>query len=213
MGDPVSRLNGLLRRVPVWPVYAITFGVIGWYFLRALNGHYLPDPVRVLEHEYGRLSLQLLIATLSVTPLQRFVRLNLVRFRRALGLASFFFALAHLLVWVVLDMQMWHLIVEEIIKRPYITLGMAAFVMMAPLALTSNNASIRRLKARWRALHRLVYPLALLAAVHFVLIRKGFQIEPLIYLGIIGGLLLMRIRLPIGRRARRPAALSGHPSN
>ena len=209
----VSHLNGLARRLPTWPVYVLTFAVIGWYFIRALNGHYLPDPVRVLEHEYGRLSLQLLIATLAVTPLLRFTRLNLLRFRRALGLASFFFALAHLLVWVVLDMQMWRLIVEEIVKRPYITLGMAAFVLMIPLTATSNNASIRLLKARWRALHRLVYPLALLAAVHFVLIRKGFQIEPLIYLGLIGGLLLLRLKLPTARRARRPAAVPGNASN
>jgi sulfoxide reductase heme-binding subunit YedZ len=194
----VKTLNQLIRRLPAWPVYLVVAALIGWHFYQALTGAYRPDPVRALEWEYGRLALQFLIATLALTPLKRFTGLNLLKFRRALGLASFFFALAHLAVWVVLDMQfLFAQMLSDIVKRPYITLGMAALLLMLPLALTSHDRLIRRLGgARWRRLHRLIYPLAPLAALHFVLVRKGFQIEPLVYAGIILLLLALRLRLP-----------------
>ena len=193
-----KRLNQLIRRLPTWPVYIAVAALIGWHFNQALSGAYRPDPVRALEWEYGILALQFLVATLALTPLKRFTGLNLLKFRRALGLSSFFFALAHLAVWVALDMQfLFGQMLSDIAKRPYITVGMAALLMMLPLALTSHDRLVRRLGgARWRRLHRLVYPLALLAALHFVWVRKGFQIEPLVYAGLVLLLLAMRLKTP-----------------
>ncbi len=195
----IRNINQRLRRLPSWPIYLVTLALIGWHFHLALSGAYRPDPVRMLELEYGLLSLQLLIATLAITPLKRFAGLNLVKFRRALGLSAFLFALAHLLVWVALDMQfLFGQMLSDILKRPYITFGMAAFVLMLPLAITSNDRLIRRLGGvRWRRLHRLAYPLALLAGLHFVWVRKGVQVEPLVYLGLIA--LLLALRLPLSR--------------
>ncbi len=195
-------INHHVRRLPAWPIHIMTLALIGWHFWLAISGHYRPDPVRMLELEYGILALQLLLATLVITPLKRFTGINLMKFRRALGLSAFFFALAHLAVWVVLDMQFLFVqMLSDIVKRPYITFGMAAFVMMLPLAITSSNAFIKRLGAqRWRRLHRLVYPLAILGVLHFIWVRKGFQIEPLVYMGLLIVLLALRMRWSFPRQ-------------
>ncbi len=202
----ITRLNRLVRRLPAWAVYAVTLALVGWHFQQALGGHYRPDPVRRLEWEYGLLALQLLLLGLAVTPLRSFAGLNLMKFRRALGLSAFMLVSAHLAVWVALDMQwLFGQMLSDIVKRPYITFGMASFALMVPLAVTSNNALMRRLgAARWRRLHRLVYPLTLLAAVHFVWVRKGVQVEPLVYLGLTIALLAMR--LPVIKLPRRQSA-------
>ena len=196
----IKRINQVVRRLPAWPIYLLTAALIAWHFRQALAGVYRPDPVRVLEWEYGRLALQFLIASLALTPLRRFTGLNLMKFRRALGLSAFFFALAHLAVWLTLDMQGYVAqMLSDIVKRPYITVGMAALLMMLPLAFTSNDRMIRRLGgARWRRLHRLVYVLAPLVALHFIWVRKGWQIEPLVYAAVI--LLLLALRLPAPNR-------------
>ena len=131
---------------------------------------------------------------LCITPLRRFAGVNLLRFRRAVGLIAFFYVLLHLLVWLVLDVQIPAQIWADIVKRPYITVGMAGFALLIPLALTSNNLSVRRLGGlRWRQLHRLTYAAVLLGALHFVMLAKGFQIEPLAYLIAVLGLLALRL--------------------
>ncbi len=202
----IQRINQFVRRLPAWPIYLLAAALIAWHFRQALSGAYRPDPVRALEWEYGRLALQFLIASLALTPLKRFTGLNLMKFRRALGLSAFFMALAHLSVWLALDMQGYVAqMLSDIVKRPFITVGMAALLMMLPLAATSHDAMIRRLGgARWRRLHRLVYALAPLVALHFIWVRKGWQIEPLVYAAII--LLLLALRLPAQNRPapRRP---------
>ena len=109
---------------------------------------------------------------------------------------TFTYVSLHLLVWLVLDVQVPGQIWADIVKRPYITVGMAGFVLLLPLAVTSNNLSVRRLGPRWRSLQRLVYPAAILGGVHYVMLAKGFQIEPLIYLALILGLLLLRVPFP-----------------
>jgi sulfoxide reductase heme-binding subunit YedZ len=152
------------------------------------------DPVKALEHRYGELALQLLIAGLVITPLRRFAGINLIKFRRALGLVAFFFLLAHLLVWAILDVQTLGRVWADIVKRPYITIGMVGFALLVPLAVTSNDWSIRKLRAGWRRLHRLVYPAVILGGVHYVMVVKGWQIEPMIYLAVILALLAVRIR-------------------
>jgi len=125
--------------------------------------------------------------------LRRYAGVNLMKFRRAIGLIAFFYLTAHLLTWLVLDVQFQN-VWADILKRWYITVGMAAFVLMIPLAITSNNFSIRRLgAASWQRLHKLIYPAALLGAVHFILLAKGFQWEPIFYAGIILVLLGLRV--------------------
>ena len=138
-----------------------------------------------MEKELGLLALQLLIAGLAITPARRYLRLNLIKFRRALGLLAFIYVSLHLLVWLVLDVGILSQIWADILKRPYITIGMAGFACLVPLAATSNNFSIRKLGATWRKLHRLTYLAAILAGVHFIWLVKGFQIEPLLYMAVI----------------------------
>jgi sulfoxide reductase heme-binding subunit YedZ len=190
----MDRVNGALRRLPPWLIYLVAAAWAGWMFWRGISGDLGPDPVRALEHAYGERALQLVVLGLAVTPLRRIAGLNLIRFRRAIGVTVFFLVLAHFAVWAVLDVQSLGRVWADIVKRPYITVGMAALALLIPLAITSNNWSVRRLGPRWRKLHKLTYPMAILAAVHFVWLVKGFQVEPMIYLGLILGLLALRIK-------------------
>lgn len=193
-------INGALRHVPTWPVYLIGGLVPVWWLYLGLTGGLGVEPIEELEHRLGLLALQMLVATLAVTPLRRFAGLNLIRFRRALGLLVFYYVSCHLLVWLVLDVQILGQIWADIVKRPYITIGMAGFVLLVPLAATSNNRSIRALgPQRWKRLHQLSYAAAILGAVHFVMLSKGFQIEPLLYLGAVLVLLAARLRWPARR--------------
>lgn len=197
--DVVSRINGTLRRVPTWPIYILCALPPVWFFYLGLTGALGVEPIKALEHRLGELALQFLVAGLAITPLRRHLGVNLIRFRRLIGLAAFYYVTAHLLTWLVLDVQIPSQIWADIVKRPYITVGMAAFALLVPLAVTSNNWSIRRMGPRWRQLHKLVYPAVLLGAVHFVMLVKGFQIEPLLYLGAILVLLALRFK-PVRRR-------------
>jgi methionine sulfoxide reductase heme-binding subunit len=202
----ISGLNGALRRVPVWPFYLIGLvPAVAWFRLGFLD-RLGADPVKVLEHETGLLALQFLIAALTVTPLREITGVNLLRFRRMLGLMAFAYAALHLSVWLVFDRQLdWPRILEDLVKRPYIILGMSAFLMLVPLAATSWDGAVRRLgAAAWRRLHRLAYPATALAAVHFVWLVKAWPPEPLVYAGIVAALLGWRA-LP-RRLRRRPVA-------
>lgn len=196
----VDSINRTTRRIPPWTLYIVGVIPAAWYFYLGVVGRLGVDPVKELEHSYGELALQLLIAGLCVTPLRRFTGIALIRFRRQIGLLAFFYVFCHLLVWLFLDVQILGQIWADILKRPYITIGMAGFVCLIPLAATSNNASVRKLGRRWRTLHKLTYLAVLLGAIHFILLAKGFQLEPLLYLGAILLLLGLRIRLP--RRAQ-----------
>ena len=198
----VATVNSWLRRVPVWLLYLLALAPIPWLFWLGLNGQLGVEPIQELEHEYGELALKFLIAGLAVTPLRRFAGLNLLKFRRALGLITFWYVCAHLAVWLVLDVGNLAQIWADIVKRPYITVGMLGFVVMVPLALTSNSWSLRRLGRGWHSLHRLVYVAAALGGLHYVLLAKGWQLEPLIYLAIILGLLAARLKPRVARTAR-----------
>lgn len=200
MNAAVDRVNGWMRRVPPWLLYVLGVLPAVWFFYLGLTGGLGREPIKALEHELGEFALKLLIAGLAVTPLRRHLGLNLLKFRRAIGLLAFFYVAVHLLVWLVLDVQILGQIWADIVKRPYITVGMAAFVLMIPLALTSNNLSVRKLGPRWRSLHKLTYAAVLLGGVHFALLVKGLQLEPLIYLAVIIGLLALRV-LPRTRGA------------
>ena len=198
----IDRLNQLLRRVPAWTLYIVFAIYVGWQFWLALNqsGRYLVEPINALEREYGEMALKLIVAGLMITPLRRFTGVNLLKFRRAIGVAAFFMVLAHFLVFAVLDVQSISRVWTEVVKRPYVTVGAAGFLMMIPLAVTSNNLSLRKLGgATWRKLHKLAYPIAVLGSVHYLWLVKGFQIEPLIYLAVIFGLLALRVKFAARR--------------
>jgi len=189
-----QKINGALRGVPTWPFYLLGGVIPFWWLYLGLTGGLGVEPIRELEHRLGELALQVLIASLAITPLRNLTGVALIRFRRMLGLLTFYYIVLHLLVWLVLDVQIIGQIWADILKRPYITVGMVAFVLMIPLALTSNNLSIRKMgPLGWRRLHRLVYVSAVLGAIHFVLLVKGWQIEPLLYLAAILALLAARI--------------------
>ena len=189
----IDRLNTIARRVPTWVVYIVGLLPIPWLLFQAQTGGLGAEPIKALEKELGLLALQLLVAGLAITPARRYLRLNLIKFRRALGLLAFIYVSLHLLVWLVLDVGILSQIWADILKRPYITIGMAGFACLVPLAATSNNFSIRKLGATWRKLHRLTYLAAILAGVHFIWLVKGFQIEPLLYMAAILALLVLRL--------------------
>jgi sulfoxide reductase heme-binding subunit YedZ len=189
-----DRINAAARRVPVWSVWLILLVPAVWTFWLGLTGGLGAEPIKALERELGEVALQLLVLGLCITPLRRFLGLNLIRFRRAMGLLAFTYVGLHLLVWLVLDVQIPAQIWTDIVKRPYVTVGFTAFLLMIPLALTSNDWSLRRLGPMWRQVHKLTYGVAVLGAVHFIWLSKGFQIEPLIYLAVILGLLALRLR-------------------
>ena len=191
----IKILNKKLNLIPIWSVYFLLTLPSVYYFYLAINGTLSVEPVKALEHELGALGLKLIILILAITPLRNHLNLNLFRFRRAIGIMAYYYILLHFLVWLLLDVQVLSLIVDDLIKRPYITIGFLAFVAMSPLALTSNNYSVRKLGRIWPKLHKLIYGIAILGAIHFIMLVKGFQMEPLIYLLIILGLLGSRIKL------------------
>ncbi|MFQ1701541.1 protein-methionine-sulfoxide reductase heme-binding subunit MsrQ [Loktanella agnita] len=192
---PSQAINSALRKLPAWTVYIVCAVYVAWQFWQALNqlGPYQVEPINVLERAYGELGLKLLVLGLMVTPLRKWTGVNLIKFRRAIGVSAFFLVFAHFSVWVVLDVQTAERVWTEIVKRPYVTVGMMSFILLFPLALTSNNLSLRRLgPIRWRRLHKLTYPAAILGAVHYLWLVKGFQIEPIIYLVVILALIATR---------------------
>ncbi len=188
----IDRLNQSLRSLPPWMLYVVAAIYPVWLFYSGVTGGLGVDPVKAMEQDMGRKALQLIIAGLCVTPLRRYAGLNLMRFRRAIGVIAFFYVLLHLLIWLILDVQILAMVWADIVKRPFVTIGMAGFALLLPLALTSNNWSLRRLGRSWNRLHRLVYVAAILGALHFTILVKGFQIEPLVYLGVVLALLALR---------------------
>ena len=149
------------------------------------------NPIEELIHQFGLWGLRFLLITLAVTPLRHLTAWGwLLRFRRMLGLFAFFYVLLHFLTYAGLDQQFdLAVIIEDVIERPYITIGMTALLLLLPLAVTSTNAMMRRLGRRWQKLHRLVYIIAILGVWHFYWQVKQDILEPLIY-GLILALLL-----------------------
>ena len=165
------------------------------------------NPIEFVTHSTGFWALTFICITLSVTPLRRLTGWqHLVRLRRMLGLFAFFYPSAHLLTYVWFD-QWFTLeeIAKDIWKRPFITVGFAAFVLLVPLAITSTNRMIRRLGRRWSQLHRLVYLIAMLGVVHFWWLKedKNDLSEPWLYAGIVSALLLFRLLYPAWQRTVR----------
>jgi sulfoxide reductase heme-binding subunit YedZ len=183
---------------------------LAWLAARAfgLAGHGLgANPISELIHQLGLWGLRLLLLTLCVTPLTVTLRKpKLLQLRRMLGLFSFTYLALHFLTWLVLDQSLRPAaIVADIVKRPYITVGFSALMMLLPLAVTSTKKWMRRLGRRWHRLHQLIYPAAILGCVHFWWQVKADWREPLVYAVALAGLLAWRWRRA---RLRQPAAVT-----
>lgn len=155
------------------------------------------DPVRTLTLRTGWWALSFLLISLAMTPLRKLTgNTSWIRYRRMLGLWAFALACCHLSIYVVLDLQgQWAQIFIDIAKRPYITVGFAAWLLLIPLALTSNAVMMRKLGPRWRQLHKLVYVIAPLVVLHFFWLVKKDHTEPLIFAAVLAVLLVVRLRI------------------
>ena len=182
------------------PFSWLTCSLFGWLGFSAGV-----DPVKFLELECGKTALNFLFITLMVTPVRHLAGLpHLPRLRRMLGLFTFFYVALHFTVYVVLDLEFdWHTLGADIAKRPYITVGFTAFLLLIPLAVTSTNRMMRRLGRRWTKLHRLVYVIAAFGVWHFYWQEKKDVREPIIYAAVLT--LLLGYRVVRGWRQRRPA--------
>lgn len=169
------------------------------------------DPVAAIEHHLGIWALRLLMITLAITPLRQLTgQPALLRFRRLLGLYAFFYATLHFAAYLVLDLRgYWQTVFEEIVKRPYITVGFAAWLLLVPLAVTSTKAAIRRLGRNWARLHKLVYAIGVLAVLHFWWIVKSDVREPALYAGILAALLGWRLFRWLRSLSARRTATTG----
>jgi sulfoxide reductase heme-binding subunit YedZ len=163
------------------------------------------NAIKEFEHLLGIWALRFLVATLCVSPIRDLFGINWIRYRRALGLLAFWYVVMHFSTYMILDKYLDFLqILADIAKRPFITIGMAGFLMLVPLALTSNNWSIRRLGPRWIKLHRLVYVIAAAGALHFAMSVKVVGPEQMIYIAMVAVLLLYRVVRPkLRKRTRR----------
>ena len=165
-----------------------------------VQGNLGVNPIDKLMDELGQMALRLIILTLIISSLSQFKMLRaLQNLRRMIGLMAFYYVLSHFLTYIVLDHFFnWNFIVKDIIKRPFITLGFINFILLLPLVFTSTNSMVKKLTFKiWKKLHSLIYIIAPLAALHFYLLTKADKTEPLIYLGIILLLLLLRFYLKI----------------
>lgn len=153
------------------------------------------NPIETVLHWAGRSALIFLLAGLAITPLRRLTGWNqTIKVRRLVGLFAFFYAFLHLSIYLGLDQGFaWSFILEDVVERPFITVGAAAFLLLVPLALTSTKGWIRRLGKRWQRLHRLVYPAAVLGVLHFYWKVKADTFWPLVAASILAGLLLIRV--------------------
>jgi sulfoxide reductase heme-binding subunit YedZ len=218
-----QRVTALLAAVTSWrffkpAAFVACFAPGAWLGYRAwrffLAGDFLalgPDPAKTLEHETGLTALAILFITLSITPLRRIAKVNrLQAVRRMLGLWSFTYAFVHLSMWLVLDQLCYSvatcdfaMIKADILKRRFILMGMLAFTLMVPLALTSTAGWVRRLKKNWQRLHRLVYGAAAAAVIHFVWIQKSDIRVPLRYAVLFAVLMAARVAFAWQRRTAR----------
>ncbi|MCL5061424.1 MAG: sulfoxide reductase heme-binding subunit YedZ [Candidatus Thermoplasmatota archaeon] len=190
-------MGTVLRKPKAWIALACLLPLARLIALGA-SGGLGANPIEFITRSTGTWTLVGLLVTLSVTPLRRLTgRADLIRYRRMLGLFTFFYACLHFVTYVWLD-QFFDpaTIARDIVKRPFITVGFTAFVLLVPLAATSTHAMMRRLGRRWQQLHRLVYPIALLGVVHYLWLVKKDLTEPLVYGAMLA--LLLTLRLPWG---------------
>jgi sulfoxide reductase heme-binding subunit YedZ len=168
---------------------------LGLIVYDGLQNNLSANPIEYLTHQTGIWTLRLLLVTLAMTPLKIITgSFIFIRIRRMLGLFTFFYASLHMIIYFWLDLGLdWGLIIEDIIDHIYVTVGMLAWLLMLPMAITSNKAMIRKLGKVWKRLHQTIYLVIGLGCLHFIWLVKSDITEPLIYTGIGLSLLLFRI--------------------
>lgn len=193
-------------KVPVFILCLVPLGLLVWQYF---HDELTLNPVQYIEHATGDWVLRFLAMTLAITPLRKMLKLpQLIRFRRMLGLFAFFYVCLHFTTWVSLDRYFdWRQMLDDVVKRPYITVGFAGFVLLIPLAITSTAGWIRRLGGkRWQLLHRLIYLTAILGVIHFYWLVKSNHREPLEYAFLMGALLLWRVGAWVIERRQKLAS-------
>lgn len=192
-------------RIAAWSLALWPAAELAWRLTHAGLG---ANPVEFLERYTGLWSLRLLLLTLAMTPLREFSgRAEFVQVRRLVGLWCYAWVCVHFAIYLTFDLE-WSpgKLIEEVVERTYITIGFSAWLLLLPLAFTSTLAWQRRLKRRWKQMHRLIYPAVLLGCIHFLWLVKSDHREPLIYLAIAA--LLLSLRLPWKRWLRPAVAAS-----
>ena len=156
-----------------------------------------PEPVKEITHFTGEWTLIFICLTLSMSPLQKFTNLNYwIKIRRMLGLFVFFYASLHLLTYVGIDYRFnWQPIFDDVVKKKYIFVGFAAWILLIPLTITSSQKMMLLLKQNWKKLHRLIYVIAILGSLHFIWLSKTIYFKPLIYFVLVTFLLILRIKV------------------
>jgi len=195
-------LSSRWAKVPVFTLCLVPALLLGW---KAFTGDLSANPIEFITHWTGDWTIRFLCITLSITPLRKILGLaELIRFRRMLGLFGFFYACLHFLTWFVLDKFFdWGEILKDVVKRPFITAGFTAFVLLIPLAVTSTTAWIRRLGGkRWQRLHRLIYVSAIAGVVHYYWLVKSDIRLPAMYGAIVGVLLVYRLVASLMKRRK-----------
>jgi len=205
LGTPRGR-----RRVAKIVLFVACLAPAAWILYVALTGQLAAEPIKDLEHRTGDWAIRFILLTLAVTPIRRLTGWNeVIRYRRMVGLFAFFYVTVHFLTYLVLDQFFaWHYIVEDVAKRPYITVGFASFLMLIPLAVTSTRGWIRRLGGkRWNRLHTLIYVAAAGGVLHYLWLVKADERVPIAYGTILVVLLAARLahRRSHQRTARRVA--------
>lgn len=196
----------LIRRVVKPALWVVGLLPLAWQIWAFLTGHLEAEPVKGMEHFTGRTALVILFLTLCITPLRRVTGWNgIIKLRRLIGLFAFCYALIHFSIFLVFDLELsFGRLAHEVAKRPYITVGFSALLMLTALAVTSPQAMVRKLGGkRWRALHRLIYFAAAAGVLHFTWAQKKDIRLPLIYAAVLG--VILGARLIPGRRVRAPA--------
>lgn len=202
----MSRRARLALKTGVWGVALAPLAGLLW-------GFWIDDltvnPIEHVTRTLGKTALQLLLASLALTPMRILLGIGWpLVLRRLLGLLAFFYICLHFAVWIVLDHFFdWATMMDDVVKRPWVTVGVLALLLLVPLAATSTTGMIRRLGGTaWRRLHRLVYVAAGLAALHYIWLAKKVLLEPWVYAGVLAALLAIRAADWMRRSVRRPRA-------
>lgn len=199
----------LIRRVLKPLVFVACLGPIAWLAWRAGGPGFGPNPAEFLNRFLGDWAIRFLLVALGVTPVRGITGwAGFIRFRRMLGLFAFFYVCLHLTSYIVVDQFFdWPAILKDILKRNFITVGMIAFALLVPLAVTSTKGMVKRLgSARWQKLHRLVYAAGILGCIHYFMMVKGNQPEPLYHGAILAVLLGYRVAVWAGKARRKARA-------
>ncbi len=198
----------LIRRIVKPVLWVAGLAPLAYQVWAFLTGHLEAEPVKGMEHFTGRTAIIILFITLAITPVRRLTGWNaLVKVRRLIGLFAFFYALVHFSIFLVFDLELsFGDLAGEIVKRPWITVGFGALLILAILAITSPQAMVRRLGGkRWQAIHRAVYLAAVLGMIHFFWSQKKDIRLPLLYAVVLGVIFVLRLLTRIRRAGTRPA--------